>query len=343
MAKKINNYCKQPKMPVRVFNKNVSKNRAAYILSNGTRWVNGAQIKYMFFSGATAQKNIVRRAFEIWANLGIGISFIEVNKRADSMVRIAFDHSDGSWSYVGREILKIGKNEKTMNFGWDLTADAYGMTTALHEIGHTLGLQHEHQSPFSGITWDTEKVYKQFAGEPNNWTKSETHSNIIEKLSANKVLGSSWDPKSIMEYEFEAGLILKPVKYKNGIYPPGILSANDIKGIKKIYPKIKASAVKKVDHKSTVSINVTSGNQSDFLFVAPESKTYTFETKGDLDTVMVIHEKGEKENYYLAGDDDSGVEKNAKITLPLIKGKKYLVNIRALYAPKNKKGTLSIK
>lgn len=334
-------YCKQPKVPQRKFNKNVSKLRAGYILSNSSRWVNGTQIKYMFLSGAMPQKKVVRRAFEIWASLDLGVSFIEVHTREEAMVRIGFDFSDGSWSYVGREILNIPKNEKTMNFGWDLTADSYGMTTALHEIGHTLGLQHEHQSPFSGITWNTKNVYKQFALPPNEWNKSEIRTNIIDKLSANKMLGSKWDPKSIMEYEFEAGLILKPAKYKNGLFPPGVLSANDIKGIKKIYPK--TSIAKSLAPQKSMAITAKSGKQSDFVFTAPDSRTYTFETKGELDTVMVIYEQGTKENYYMGGDDDSGVEKNAKLTLALTKGKTYLVTIRVLYSPKNPKAFITVK
>ena len=50
-----------------------------------------------------------------------------------------------------------------MNFGWDLTPLGRS-TTALHEIGHTLGMPHEHQNPFAGIAWDEETVYATSAG-----------------------------------------------------------------------------------------------------------------------------------------------------------------------------------
>lgn len=121
----------------------------------------------MFIEGAEAQKKVVRAAFKKWKDIGIGISFQEVSDIDEAMVRIGFDHNDGSWSYVGRTILTISKAERTMNFGWDLTND-YGMTTAIHEIGHTIGFEHEHQSPFTGIVWDTAAVYKEFSGPPNN-------------------------------------------------------------------------------------------------------------------------------------------------------------------------------
>ena len=48
-------------------------------------------------------------------------------------------------------------NERTMNFGWDLTT-SYGHDTALHEIGHTLGFPHEHQNPTAGIVWNEPAV-----------------------------------------------------------------------------------------------------------------------------------------------------------------------------------------
>ena len=54
----------------------------------------------------------------------------------------------------GRDVLNTrSPQERTMNFGWALTT-AYGHDTALHEIGHTLGLEHEHQNPNAGISWN---------------------------------------------------------------------------------------------------------------------------------------------------------------------------------------------
>ncbi len=335
-------HCKQPITIQRVFEQGVSQHRMGFILSSSLKWVNGTEIKYMFIEGSEPQKNVVRKAFKVWKALGIGISFKEISTVDDSLVRIGFDYTDGSWSYVGRDILTIPKTEKTMNFGWDLTADSYGMTTALHEIGHTIGFQHEHQSPFSGIEWDTNAVYAAFSAPPNNWPKNEIDSNIISKLAPNQVQGSAWDPKSIMEYEFGPGLVLQPAAYKAGIFPPGILSANDIKGVKSFYPVVASKSMAKLQVHHSMPIKAASGKQDDFIFIAPTTKKYTFQTIGDLDTVMVISEKAKKENYYLAGDDDSGTENNAKIKLPLIKGREYLINIRVMYAPNKKAGSIIV-
>ena len=57
---------------------------------------------------------------------------------------------------------------------------------------------------------------------------------------------------------------------------------------------------------------------------------------------MVVSEKAKTENHYLAGDDDSGYDKNSKITLPLVKGRTYLINVRVMYAPANQSGSIIV-
>lgn len=340
--KVIKKLCKQPKVKQRTFAPGVTDKRKGFILSVGLKWVNGTEIKYYFLEGAEPQRKVVRDAFQQWKKLGIGISFREVKKVNESMVRIGFDHSDGSWSYVGREILNIPMDERTMNFGWDLTSDAYGMTTAIHEIGHTIGFQHEHQSPFAGIDWNKPAVYAEFSGPPNNWSKGEIDSNIINKMPANQVKGSAWDPKSIMEYEFSAGLVNKPAPYQNGIFPPGIISAQDKIGVRSFYPKATSSKSSALTLNKASDIKAKSGGQNNFIFTAPVTRKFQFVTDGPLDTVMVISEKEGNKIHYLSGDDDSGTDKNAKITLPLVEGRKYLVNIRVMFAPGTQNGSIKV-
>lgn len=334
--------CKQPVTIQRTFDPGVSSHRMGFILASGLKWVNGTEIKFMFLEGAEPQKKVVRQAFQTWKGVGIGISFKEVSMVDDAMVRIGFDHTDGSWSYVGRDILTVSRTERTMNFGWDLTANSYGMTTAIHEIGHTIGFQHEHQSPFSGIEWNIPAVYEEFSGPPNHWPKAQIDANIISKLPANRMQGSAWDPKSIMEYEFGPGLVKLPAPYAKGIFPPGTLSANDVKGVKSFYPVVATkNRVKLLLNKSAV-IKSDSGGQDDFIFTAPSTKKYTFQTTGQMDTVMVVSEIGETENYYMSGDDDSGFDKNSKMTLPLVKGRCYLVHLRVLYTPGKQSGSMIV-
>lgn len=235
-------YCSMVKIPERNFEPEVSAHRMKMIIMNQSKWVNGTKLKYYFFKGgsdgspaswkgSTAQRDVVKKAFNKWKSLGIGLEFEEVHDKNEAMVKIGFLQDGSAWSYVGRDILKYAAspNERSMNFGWDLVSDP---DTALHEIGHTLGAPHEHQNPNAGIVWDEEAVYNDLAGYPNYWSRLTTYENIINKLSLSEVEGSTHDPNSVMHYPFKAGLIKSPEEFKNGIQPAGGLSQKDIEFVK---------------------------------------------------------------------------------------------------------------
>jgi hypothetical protein len=136
--------------------------------------------------------------------------------------------------------------------------------------------------------------------------------------------------------------VVKPVPYAKGIYPPGVLSANDIKGVKSFYPEIAVKNRVELQLDESIIVKATSGGQDDFVFTAPSTQKYTFSTAGSLDTVMVVSEMAETENFYMSGDDDSGFDKNSKVTLPLVKGRSYLIHLRVLYAPEAKSGSMVV-
>lgn len=355
--KKIINYCSLPVVVKREFGPDMNPHRLSLIREGENKWVNGTVLHYYFFDKETDgtyvslsngsrewqtwttnedEKNVVRNAFKKWKDLGIGLQFKEVPTREESDVRIGFMKDNLSWSLVGRDIINfnIGKDERTMNFGWDLTRDVSEIDTAIHEIGHTLGFQHEHQNPKSGIVWNEEAVYTELAGPPNFWTREMTYNNIIRKIDPNIAYGSNWDPNSIMHYPFSAGLIMIPHEYENGLTPAGGISEKDKMEVRAVYPPLDSNDLEEISLLKSNILALNPGEQKNFIIKPSETKKYNIATFGESDVVMVLFEKSGDDEIYVTGNDDSGEDHNANINLKLYSGKEYILRIRLYYSRK---------
>ena len=330
----VQHVCGLPEVAEREFGSDVSPHRERLIRYHDKKWVNGTVLHFYFFpegpwAGPQSEKKFVRDAFDIWKDVGIGLEFEEVSNIEDAEIRIGFLSGDGAWSYVGRDVIDIpGQFERTMNFGWLMAQDSRGVDVAVHEIGHTLGFPHEHQNPFAGIVWDEEAVYQRFGGPPNNWPRNQTFHNILRKLPAASVEGSQWDPDSIMHYGFGPGLILQPAEHSGGITPALGLSAHDKAEVKRFYPPTAEEEYPELEVFRPQFLSLNPGDQSNFVIRPESTRTYTMQTFGNSDTVMVLFEERDGQLRYVAGDDDSGTATNAKINTRLNAGSKYVLRIR---------------
>lgn len=338
--------CALPPSRMRPLNEALSFARASAILSTRRRWTNGTTIHFYLFDGtrgggaawkgSKAEQRIVRDAFKEWKSVGIGLEFAELAEPEDAEVRISFEKNGRSWSYVARDVLNSpSPDEPTMNFGWSLATDA---DTALHEIGHTLGLPHEHQNPNAGIVWNEAAVVSEFSGAPNFWDKDLIRRNILSKQDPRDVDGSDWDPKSVMHYSFGRGLVAKPVGYENGIFPPGGLSQGDKAWVARFYPPMQASNYRQLVPHQSEFLRLASGEQANFVIKAEQTRKHTLQLFGEADCVMVLFEilssEGETPRYrYVAGEDDAGEDRNGTITTRLIKGNRYVLRVLMQYSP----------
>jgi hypothetical protein len=334
-------HCTVPEVAPRVFEPGTDSARVSAILVFGDKWADGTELRYHFidseaaWAGNDEDKDVVRAAFDAWKATGIGLAFIEVDDAAEAEIRIGFDQTDGSWSYVGRQVLSRPQNERTMNFGWRLAGWDYGFDTALHEIGHTLGLPHEHQNPKAGIEWDEDAVLRYFGGPPNNWDAATTHHNILRKLSPQLVRGSPWDRDSIMHYEFPAGLIEQPEEFRSApLQPAPNLSDDDVEWIRSFYPPLEPQ-VPELRPFESQRLQLARGEQVNYAVLPDATREYTFQTFGKADTVLALFEEVEGDDgglRFRAGDDDSGTDRNAHFEAKLFKGRRYVLRLRLYWA-----------
>lgn len=279
------------------------------------QWANGTVLSVAFIGGTTAQRDLVKQYAPRWSQHA-NVRF-DFRPSLPAMIRVSFDPSDGAWSYLGVDALEIPANAATLNLGWQ------DQEVILHEFGHALSLAHEHQNPQGGIRWNEAAVIADLSGPPNYWDEQTIRHNVLDRYAADQVLGTEFDPRSIMLYSFPASWTL------DGFSAPWNtdISAGDAAfvGSERMYPPVSAPPVERMRLPLVTArgVKLARGAQAEFDFVAPVGGEYNFMTAGALDVVLSLYQ-GQQ---LLRSDDDSGGQRQAHVRATLAAGE-YRVVVR---------------
>lgn len=198
-------------------------------------WPQNTVLRVKFMSGTAKQKAEAWKRVQHLDSL-INLSFQQVAS-GPSEIRVGFDRGDGHWSNLGRDCLTVPSSAKTMNL--DLTTGWLGSMSdefdrvVVHEFGHAIGIEHEHQSPKAiGLIWNKPFVYKEYA-RLQGWSKSQVDFQVFNRYSGQHFNGTEFDPLSIWLYPIPPGHANIVIGWNTK------LSQSDIKFLSTIYPNKK--------------------------------------------------------------------------------------------------------
>ena len=224
----LKHFCCLPVLVDQVYNHIAGDSNVFRGLAQSSKfWENGSTITW--WAEDHPDVRFVADGFELLDDI-VGLTFEQVFVRGDADIRIGFDYSLGSWSYIGTDAQFIGVNANTMNFGWPLQNS---FDTVLHEQIHALGGLHEHQSPDRSLVFDRERVISDLAAQ--GWSEADVESNIFAVAFAD--VSSGYDIESIMHYSLPSSWLNAPEPYStNGIPVNQSMSQADVVWLSEQYP-----------------------------------------------------------------------------------------------------------
>ncbi|KAF7341730.1 ZnMc domain-containing protein [Mycena sanguinolenta] len=176
-------------------------------------WDNGSVITYSFIGATDAQQTMFNTQLNFRSDMA-NYRFVQVAQ--GGTVRVSFDPSAGSWTYVGRAALDAPSSEATTNLVLD--PDSYSLTPSqialcIHMIYHILGMMHEHPGPKSGgpATLNEAAVcscYQQSFG----WDAQICKSQIINVYNSDGLSNyAAVNAVSVMRYPIPAALTVENI------------------------------------------------------------------------------------------------------------------------------------
>jgi hypothetical protein len=215
------------------------------IVPSLNRWKPGGIVRVAFLGGDRALYEKIEGAAQEWTKPGVANLHFQF-RGADgnfsqwspndaeykAEIRVAFASGDGYWSNVGTDstIPSVsGPGQTSLNLdSFDLDLPADWRAVVMHEFGHAIGFQHEHQNPVGGCDFRFEDdpgyilttdgngwyatdasgkrpgLYTYLGGKANYWPRNKVDFNLRAIPVSSAYLVGSFDRTSIMKYFFGA-------------------------------------------------------------------------------------------------------------------------------------------
>jgi len=234
------------------------------VISVVKTWDPGSSMKVCFYDGDSVARTYVRvyalewtRHGNLTLDFGAPPSFRNCIAKDGSEIRITFAVG-GAASYVGKDSLYFSRQNLPTMFLQNLDRvnllEPRYKSIVIHEFGHALGFEHEHQSPMAScegqfdfqrikqeLRWDDAKVKVNF--EQIRVSKLTPSGQYFVGVQADgtPISLSNYDSKSVMHYSLPASYFKQP---PGSCFVPinESLSDQDMKAMAATYPYVGAAA-----------------------------------------------------------------------------------------------------
>jgi len=200
-------------------------------------WPVGATLNVSFADGSIEARKAVAEIAADWAkHANLKLAFFVDSEPPVSHVRVKFDDPNCNSALGTSSQFMIDSGDASMRLCHidHQVGTEWFQRVVLHEFGHALGIEHEHQSPKSKFEWNKPFVYEYYA-KTANWDQFMVDHWIFRKIDPASSDASEYDPDSVMQYSFPAEFTKNGTAILGGFE----LSATDKAHVAKIYPGAK--------------------------------------------------------------------------------------------------------